>query len=517
MRKIKLFATILAFCAFGQLQAQAYALDGVKSITQQAIQPLRNGKDITGYILFYKKDKADKKNDNYGFDLIDEKLNKVSSVKVVLPRRSVLMQSAYNGEVLGLMFYNPTKKNYIFRSYDKSLKEVGNRITEKPNKWEMATINQMLGSDTDEAYSFFGIQAVNGKGFVRSGYGKKNDQFKVTFYDNEFKEKWAYESPKESKDYEMFMLCDVNERYVTGTTIRRKNILTKKMDYWITVFDVETGKKVVDASVESAKQQLSISSTVLLEGKVLIQGEFYDLDDRAGVDKSKGFYIKTYDLKTGKQVDQHLYSWEKNIAKLLNAPGKESIENGYQNYPQAMFKTASGNYFLIFEQFKKAADAGGIAIRALGGSASLVKIKVGNLWVMEMDSEFKPLSIKYYEKDASSVALPEGAGVMGTGLLGQFTNWIGGFDYQFLQESNDGKTFNAAYINYDREKGEKSKTIVGNIFMAADGSINFDKVDITAPKKTYLYLYPAPTGSVMLAEFQKKEKRLEFKMVKLNY
>jgi hypothetical protein len=182
-----------------------------------------------------------------------------------------------------------------------------------------------------------------------------------------------------------------------------------------------------------------------------------------------------------------------------------------------MFKAANGHYYIAFEQYKKAADAGGIAMVALGGSASFVKIKVGSMWVMELDADYKPVAIQYYEKDGSSVSLPPGAGMMGSGLLGYFVNGIGGFDYQFLQQSEDRSTFNMAYINYDREKGEKSKTIVGNIFLAKDGTLNFDKVDITAPKRTSLYLYPAQGSNIMLSQYNSKEKTLDLKLVKLNY
>ena len=71
-----------------------------------------------------------------------------------------------------------------------------------------------------------------------------------------------------------------------------------------------------------------------------------------------------------------------------------------------MFKAANGHYYIAFEQYKKAADAGGIAVAALGGSASVVKIKVGNMWVLELDADYKPLALQYYEKDGSNVSLP---------------------------------------------------------------------------------------------------------------
>ena len=205
------------------------------------------------------------------------------------------------------------------------------------------------------------------------------------------------------------------------------------------------------------------------------------------------------------------------MAKLFDAKAKASIEDNFLNYPQALFKTSNGHFYMVFEQYKKVADGAGIALKVLGGGTGVAKVKVGNLWLLEMDASFNPLAIKYYEKDGSSVGLQAGVDLMGAGFAGYYVKWTGGFDYQFLQQSNDGNAFNIAYINYDREKGEKAKTIVGNIFMPKDGTLSFDKVDITAPKNTIFYLYPAQASSVMVTQYLRKQKKLEFKLVKLNY
>ena len=154
---------------------------------------------------------------------------------------------------------------------------------------------------------------------------------------------------------------------------------------------------------------------------------------------------------------------------------------------------------------------------ALGGRASLVKVKIGNIWLLELDADNKPLTLKYYEKQNSSLSLPPGAGMYGTGLMGIFARTMGGFDYQFTQQSTDASTFNATYVNYDREEGEKSKPIVASIFLAKDGSLNYDKVDISSPKKTTQALYPAAGNSVMLAQHNYKQDKLELKLIKMNY
>lgn len=506
----------------GQLNGQSYSVDDIKSFSYSGIRAIMNDKEVTGYVLFYKTDKADAKNDKYAFDLLDEKLNKVTTVKVVLPRNAYLLNCAYNGEALGLMFFDAAKGNYIFKSYDKTLKLLGSVVTEKAHRWEKMGLVQM---GEEYAATSYGLHSVLGKGFIRTGVGEGKDQFKITLYDNNFKKKWSYETPESTKDFETFIISDVNDRYVTGTLLRRKNGMSKIFEYFLAVFDVETGKKLIDKSIEKSKEQLSISNVNLLEGtdQAVLQGEYYDLDDKPGVNKSKGFYLKVFDLKTGKEISEKQFSWASDINKLFNAKGKESIEDKYLNFPHSFFKAANGHYYSVFEQYKKAADAGaiatGIAVGMLGGRSegSAMKIKVGNLWLLELDGDYNPIKIDYYEKDASNIFLPSGMGWATASMLGQYAKTSGGFDYQFLQQSSDKSTFNMAYINYDREKGEKNKTIVGNIFMAKDGSLNFDKVDMTAAKRTSLALYPAKGSNIVLSEYNSKAKTLELKLVKLNY
>lgn len=517
MTKIK-FCLILSllFLSFGNtFFAQTYKLENIEGFRKNAIKPIKNGAEIAGYILFYKTDKADTKSDNYGFELLDEKLNKVKNVKVKLPRGSRLVQSAYNGSTLGMMFYDTKEGEYIFRAYDKTLKLTGSAKLDKINKYEKAALEQM---DDDEAATIYGIHAIPEKGFVRAGYGEDKDQFSVTMYDANFAKKWRYQTPDGTKGMETFLLTDVNEKYVSGLTMRRKGMMTTKFEYFLTVFDIETGKKLMDASVESGKENLSISATNLVENdNILVQGEYYDLEDKAGVNKSKGFYLKKYDLKTGKEVNETKFSWTGDIRKLFDAKGRASIEDNYSNYPLSYIKASNGHQYIVFEQFKKAADGVGIAMVALGGRASLVKVKIGNIWLLELDADNKPLTLKYYEKQNSSLSLPPGAGMFGTGLMGMFARTMGGFDYQFTQQSADASTFNATYVNYDREEGEKSKPIVASMFLAKDGSLNYDKVDITSPKKTTQALYPAAGNSVMLAQHNYKQDKLELKLIKMNY
>lgn len=75
----------------------------------------------------------------------------------------------------------------------------------------------------------------------------------------------------------------------------------------------------------------------------------------------------------------------------------------------SLIRSANGHTYLIYEQYRRAVDGVGLAISALGGSASIAKLKIGDLWMLELDENYKPLNVNYYIKESSNVILPEGA------------------------------------------------------------------------------------------------------------
>ncbi len=505
------FITTLCFSSFGQ----TYKMDNIQNFSSNGIKPVKNENGIIGYTLFYKTDKADKKNDNYAFELLDEKLIKVNRIKVVLPNGARLIQSVHNGITLGMMFYDTYGGKYIYKSYDATLKLVGSSDSEKLSYNECSALFNMSDNESSTNY---GIHALPKKGFVQAGYGEKGNEFSVTVFDVNFKKKWKYQSPAKQDLIETFVLSDIDDKYISGLTMRRKGIKSFRFEYFLTVFDIETGKKLLDISVEKQKENLSISATNLMENdQLLVLGEYYEAKDKAGVGKSNGIYIKKFDIKTGKAINETKLSWMIDIKKMFDHNGIKRLEDNYLNYPMSLIRAANGHIYLVYEQYKKTIDGVALALTFIGFRSNLSKLKIGDLWMLELDENFKPIKVNYYTKESSSVTLPISATYYGTGYLGKYAKSIGEFDYQFTQQSADMQTFNVAYINYDRKKGEKSKPIVASIFMSNDGKINYDKVDITAPKKSEQYLYPGPGNSIMLAQYNYKEMVINLKHIKMNY
>lgn len=87
------------------------------------------------------------------------------------------------------------------------------------------------------------------------------------------------------------------------------------------------------------------------------------------------------------------------------------------------------------------------------------------------------------------------------------------FDYDFTQTNKEHTRFSVGYEDYERSKDFKGLTF--NSISYEDGKTSTDRVELTSKAK-WLRVYPAKTGFVMIMEYFKKDKRLEFRLEKLN-
>lgn len=519
--KRTLLTAVLALSAVATAFAQTQTLEGIERMTRSGISPIYAGNEVKGYILYAKGDKADRKNDNYRLDFYDQDLTKVSTVTVQKPAgKYFLLQNSFNGSAFGLYFYNRKDKTLEIETYDTSLKKLGTKVIEDLSKADNMMIQQRLQSDgTNESmYGGLNLQPIADKGFVRNSFDGMMKSYSLQMYDNNLNPKWHLGSDPKSKYYESIVINEVNDKYLVGTIMRRDGMMSRKIDSYMVAIDVNTGKKVLDQPVESSKtEQLSLSSFTFDKDKreFVAIGEYYKPDDKPFVQKSQGFYIKRFS-EAGKLLGVKPFSWQKEVKAALPAEAKASMEEGYVNYTHSIVKGADGKMYIVAEQFKIVADGVGIAATALGGRGVAVsKGFIGNMLIFELNPEFGLNAIKFYPKDRSRAVLPAGTSFLGAGLLGQVMKSQGDFDYQFLQRNSAGSLFNVVYVNYDKEKGEATKKIIGNISFGENGQFTIDKIDGTS-SATNSFVYPAKPGYVMMVDYLKKQSQLGMKLVKLN-
>ena len=514
-----LLAGLLALAAPTAAVAQTQLL-GIEGMSRSAISPIYAGNEVKGYLLYTRGDKADRKNDNYLLNFYDQDMQKVKTVTLQKPAgRYFLLRTSFNGTAFGLYFFNLKERTLELETYDTSLKLLATKAIGELSKIDLNLIQQMLTQPNGGDTTFGGLNLfpVPGKGFVRNSADGLMKSYNLQMYDDKLQPKWRLSSDPKSKDYESVSMTEAVDKYVLAIVMRRSGMMSKKLDSYLMAVDAETGKKVLDVPVEtSATEQLSLSSFTFDAAKreFLAVGETYLPSDKPFVNKSQGFYIKRFS-EAGKAVATRQYSWAKDVKALLPAEAKASAEEGYVNFNHSIVKGADGSLYIVAEQFKIAGRGLDIAMGLAGMGGGGAKGKIGNLLVFALDPQQNLQAIKFYGKDGSNVGLPPSAGMLGTGLLGYVIKGSGGFDYQFLQKNDTNTAFNVVYINYDKEKGEETKKIIGNIGFGNAGAFTLDKIDGSSAA-TASYVYPAKPGYLLLADFTKKQKILALKLVKLN-
>ena len=489
-------------------------------MARSGISPIYAGNEVKGYLLYARTDKANRKNDNYRLDFYDQDLTKVSNITIQKPAgKYFLLQNSFNGTAFGLYFYNQKDKSLEIETYDTSLKKLGSKVIGDLSKADNMVIMQRLqnGDNGDNMLGSLNLQPVADKGFVRNSFDGMMKSYALQMYDNNLNPKWWLASNPKSKFYEYIIINEVNDKYLVGTIMRRDGLMSRKMESYMVAIDVNTGKKVLDQPVESSKtEQLGLSSFTFDAAKreFVAVGEYYKPDDKPFVQKSQGFYIKRF-TEAGKLIGVKPYSWQKEVKAALPAEAKVSLEEGYVNFTHSIVKGADGKMYIVGEQYKIAGKGLDVvlAVARMGGGGA--RGLIGNLMIFELSPEYSLTSIKCFPKDVSKVPLPGGAGMVSNNMLGYVLKMQGGFDYQFLQRNNANSLFNLVYINYDKEKGEATKKIIGNISFGETGQFTIDKIDGTS-SATSSYVYPAKPGYVMMVDYLKKQSQLGMKLVKLN-
>jgi hypothetical protein len=134
------------------------------------------------------------------------------------------------------------------------------------------------------------------------------------------------------------------------------------------------------------------------------------------------------------------------------------------------------------------------------------------MYIFEFDDKFDLKNVEVFDKTKSSYTF----NVLATGsrMMGYLLNMTNSFDYTFTQTNKDKSKFSIGYVDYDKKKGEKG-WYFGSINYGG-GKMTTDKIKFDT-KATWQHVYPGKPGYVMISEYFRKEKKLEFKMEKLNF
>lgn len=504
------FAILIATPLLGQKKE----FQDIMTVKLRDSGPIIEGNDVKGYYMFYQTDKVDRKTNAYQLSILDQNLNEVGSRRIEESKYISLLEGSYNEKSILLKFYDAKEKQVKFHHYDQR----GNLIEEKTedveSKYDVMAYASQVSNNEIQGTKLF---AIPEKGFVN--YNIKDHKkmgYSINFIPEKGVKAWTYTSDPKSKEIEQASFATTTSDMLLNVIVKIPSMLSKDATFYLMGLDINTGKKLFEKKLQDSKYSLQILNSYQDEktGNTMLFGQYYAETDKMMKENSLGIFSASID-KAGNISSEKYISWSKDVTKFLPANQRGKIQDMGYLYFHKIAKNASGEVFAIAEQYRKGADGVGIAVAALGGRASVVKMVVEDLVIFQFSPDFTLDDVKIFEKEKSSIPLPAGSGAVSTALLGHYIKSYGAFDYTFTQVSNDNSTITAGYIDYEKRSGEKNGWAFGAV-SNTNNEYSLDKLTLSADASS-IAVMPAKHGYVLVSEYYEKDKKLDFRLEKINY
>jgi len=518
MKKI-LTLFVLAIMATTFIHAQGkLSIENVRSIYIRNSGEIMDGDELKGYFTFYVSDKVDSKTNEYTVQIMDNNLNKIKDIKFEDDKAVQILESSYNGQSIMFLFYNKKEKTLEYRAYNFEGKMISTYTKELTNRSKML-LEQTYGQKSDDGQNE-ALFSVQDQGYVTVYPVKEGKYFtyEVNFFFTDRRKQWSFEAAEEQDDkWASAMFLGSTDSLVVFEVIKQKRLMGGTPHSWLLGLNIFTGKKVFEVSTEAEDYKFYPMNISAIRGSsdFLLMGTYYEPDGKVMKDASLGLAAWVFNPK-GKAVSKKYNSWDGDISKYIATDKKGRVADLGYVYFHKILQTADGNFFAIGEGYKKVASGLGIATAILNrgsGSVATAKLKITDLVTFKFNDKFEIKDAKIYDKNSNSQEMQSGAEYSSPHTMAVMAKAWGFFDYDFTQTNKEHTRFSVCYSDYVRDKDFKGKTF--NSITYNEGKMTTDKIELTS-KARWLRVFPAKTGSVMIMEYFKKEKRLEMRLEKLN-
>lgn len=511
-KKLMLLSAFV-FLYFQAVDAQKYTLDNVLTAKSRGTGAIIKDNTVTGYYSFYELEKKEKKTKTYQLNILDQNLSPLSSKKFSSQEDLTALEAAYNGNLLMIKFFDDKTDKFTLKSYNQNTEMVNSKSLDAKKVYD--AYSNIKNEEEGESSTLFPIE---NKGFVhcvvklRKG-GTSHTYNEITFIPDGKDEKgWTWETSEKSEDFEWGDFMGVSGNTLLYLVNKREKLMSGDVEDFTLGIDINTGKKLFENSVEDRKYSVStLNATPDENGGFMLFGLFFDKEAKTGKASSLGLFGFSVDA-TGKIVIRKYESWKKDVGKFLKVNDKGKIEDVGYIYFHKFIRTSDDKIFAIGEQYKTNVGAS-IATSLLMGGRSNTIVKVEDMYIFEFDKNFDLKDVQVFDKTKSVYNLSAiiGGGARGMGVYLQYLNC---YDYTFTQMNKDKSKFSIGYVDYEKGKADK-----GWYF----GSINYSGSKLTtdrvkfSSKATWYHVYPGKSGYVMIMEYFRKEKKLDFRMEKVNF
>lgn len=505
MRTQKLFISLYLMLLFpGMIFSQKETFNDILSVQVRNIGTIENDNEVTGHYIFYKTEKIDRKTNAYKLSIMNQDLVTIKNIEKTGSNALTLLECIYNGKAILLKYMDIYKRELEFEIYnDKGDLSYSKKI--KISEHEYNTIIQMKNSDNEILSN--GLSTIGTKGFIDLASTKnKKYKYEVRYFDSEDSTKnWIVESPNEKGlEAASFIVADTEK--IVLNVMKRNSLFSTDIEFFTTVLSTENGEILKEYDNTKLGNYVFFKGYTGEKGNIRLIGNYFKDEDSPIKDHPLG--IISYTLSENNEL---IDKKKATFGRLLKKKSDEK-DPGHIHFHDFIL-TDSNKIYVIGEYFKKTADAGGIALAALGSPTSVVKLSIYDFVVAELNADLKVEKIKVFDKKKHSVGLPQSALFLGSATLGNYVKLYGGYDYRYTQLIKGEKPyFISTYFDRADENDKEPKfKIVSNI----DGSFSEDAVSLKT-EATDIIVSKAKPGHILITEYFKKEKKMTLRLEKIN-
>lgn len=509
--------TVLLLMVSNYLSAQTLTFSDVNKVTKRSNGAIISGKEIKGYYTLLHLDKLDKGTSLFKLIITDENYTKLSEKTFKEDRQMYIADAAFNGENLCIKFVIPDKKGdtQVLRIYNTK----GEEVSSKTYPYDIGATYLLYNMSNDDELETFEVHAIPGVGFLNfSAILTKGGMYKRAGVEMQMiplqggYANWTYTSPEKTIENPTFL--GANKEVAFLSVKRFASNLDKNGEYSIMAIDLKTGKARFDKEFKDERYKLDVVTIEPVSDKEsILFGSIIEEEKADKRSKSIGMYIARID-NDGNILNKSVNLWTDVAREFKPVDEKGKPMDIGSVFIHKVVTTSDGRMYAIGERYYKAVSALGVASNILamaGGNAgsgqSVMKIVIAEMVIMEIGSDLKPKKIDFVDKGKENFELPAYAGTLGTTALGYYVDYFGAFDTYFVQERNDKEGFTASY--YNRE----NKIRYVNTISVYDGQMIKDQIEINQTAFR-TYIMPAKPGYISMLQYFRKEKKLEYKLVK---
>lgn len=505
-----LLVTIFLLAASTANFAQTNSFSKISSVQLRNANPILEDGKVRGYYVFYKVEKKDRNTVGYKIQFLNENLETTASKSISGTKYLNLMQASYNGTNIMLKFMDAKERKYTFRQYDRN-GDLASRKTKEFN----SRLDGLGGSKA-------ALVPVDKRGFLDVATTKfKKRGFEINFFTNSKETRgWTYTSAQDSKTAYGAEILGAAGDIVLVSVTSVERISMKSMSNSILALDLNTGKKIFEKPL--SKDDLNVivgNSFIDTEAKEFtVFGTYFGESGDNYKKNGEGLYSVSFDFE-GNFLKEKINLWEEDFGKLLPVSKKGKMSDLGFFYLHDVFKTSDGRIFAYGEQYRKAADAGMIALKIIASASdnlhvngATTKVVVEDLLFFEFTSDFDLKQVEFFDKNKSNISLPEGYGSLKTFKLGMFVDMYDGFDYFYKSENKENNSVSVVYRDWNRD--EKQSEVHSVTYVNGDFEKKMFPIETEAKRYGVMR---GKDGHIVVMEYFKKEKRLDVRLEEFAY